>query len=93
VYHEINENRVRKEFLLSWWFDFGRGFIRETQMIPSTTEVFKIFARIILATPKWILDLNSQQRFYRKCRIWYEAGKLVEVYQLILRGNAKPALP
>jgi glucosyl-dolichyl phosphate glucuronosyltransferase len=93
VYHEINENRVRKEFFLSWWFAFGRGFIRETRMIPGTTEILKIVARIILATPKWVLGLDSQHRFYRKCRIWYEAGKIVEVYQLILRGDAKPALP
>ena len=93
VYHEISEYRVRRDFFLSWWFDFGRGFIRETRMIPSATEILKILARIILTTPKWLLSLNSQHRFYRKCRIWYEAGKIVEIYQFILRGSAKPALP
>ena len=93
VYHEINDSRVRKEFFLSWWFAFGRGGIRENRMIPSTNEILKIIARVILTTPKWVLDLNSQRRFYCKCRIWYEAGKIVEIYQLILHGIAKSALP
>jgi glucosyl-dolichyl phosphate glucuronosyltransferase len=93
VFHEIQESRVRKEFFLSWWFAFGRGSILETRKIPSTTEILKIVARIILATPKWLLCLNSQRRFYRKCRIWYEAGMIVTIYQLVLRGNARTALP
>jgi len=92
VYHEINENRVRKEFFLSWWFDFGRGSILEIGKIPNTAEILKIAARIVLATPKWLLGLDSQRRFYRKCRIWYEAGKIAAVCQLILRGNARTAL-
>lgn len=93
VYHEIIESRLRKEFFLSWWFAFGRGFIRENETIPGATEILKIFARIILTTPKWLLGLDSQHRFYCKCRIWYEAGKIVEVSAFILRGHAKPALP
>jgi glycosyltransferase involved in cell wall biosynthesis len=93
VYHEIHESRTRKEYFLSWWFDFGRGFILETGKIPNTTEVLKIAARIILAAPNWLLGLDPQRRFYRKCRIWFEAGKIVAVYQLISRGNARTALP
>jgi glucosyl-dolichyl phosphate glucuronosyltransferase len=93
VFHEINHNRVRKDFFLSWWFAFGRGHIRESQTIPSITEILKIFARIILTTPKWVLGVNSQHRFYCKCRIWYEAGKIVEVYQLRWREKANAAVP
>jgi len=93
VFHEINENRIRKKFFLSWWFAFGRGSILEAGRIPSTIEMVKIVARIILATPKWLLDVDPQHRFYRKCRIWYEAGKVIAVYQLMVRGNANAALP
>jgi glycosyltransferase involved in cell wall biosynthesis len=93
VYHSVPEERLNRRYFRVWWFDFGRGTILETGKIPSTTEIVKIVARIILATPKWLLSLDSQRRFYRKCRIWYEAGKIVAVYQLILRGNARTALP
>jgi glycosyltransferase involved in cell wall biosynthesis len=81
VYHEIPENRVRKKFLLAWWFDFGRGSIRETGKRPGTGEILKILGRTLLTALQWVLTLNSQRRFYRKCRIWYAAGKIVEVYQ------------
>ncbi len=92
VFHEINEGRVRKEFFLSWWFAFGRGSVREVGRIPSRTEVLKTVARITLATPKWLLDTDPQHRFYRKCRIWYEAGKIAEVSHLMGRVNAKAEL-
>jgi glucosyl-dolichyl phosphate glucuronosyltransferase len=81
VYHEVPEYRVRKEFLLTWWFDFGRGSVRETGKRPGTTEMLKILTRALLTTLQWALTFNSQRRFYRKCRIWYAAGKIVEIYQ------------
>lgn len=88
VYHEISENRVRKGFFLSWWFAFGRGYIRETRVIPGVKEICKVIARIVLTAPKWILGVDPQYRFYCKCRVWYEAGKVVEVYQILLHGDA-----
>jgi glycosyltransferase involved in cell wall biosynthesis len=93
VYHAVPEERLNRRYFRLWWFGFGRGSILETGRIPSTTEIVKIVARILLMTPKWLLGMDSQRRFYRKCRIWYETGKIVAVYQLIVRGNAKPALP
>jgi glycosyltransferase involved in cell wall biosynthesis len=81
VYHEVPENRVRKEFFLEWWFDFGRGSIRGTEKKPRTWEILKILGRAVLTSVQWVLTLNSQRRFYRKCLIWYAAGKLVEICQ------------
>ena len=81
VYHEVPEYRVRKEFLLTWWFDFGRGSVRETGKRLATWEILKILGRALLTALQWLLSFNSQRRFYRKCRIWYAAGKIVEVYQ------------
>ena len=88
VYHEVPENRVRKEFLLAWWFDFGRGSIRETGKRPGTREILKILGRALLTTPRWLLTVDSQGRFYRKCRIWYAAGKILEVYQQARSQNS-----
>jgi len=91
VYHEVHEGRVRKEFFLAWWFDFGRGWIRETGKLPNTTEMLKILARILLSTPRWLLAVDPQSRFYRKCRIWYEVGKIAEVYKQVKLRNAQRA--
>jgi glucosyl-dolichyl phosphate glucuronosyltransferase len=80
VYHEVPEYRVRKEFLLDWWFDFGRGSIRETGKTPRPWELLKVAGRAIVTAVQWALTFNSKLRFYRKCRIWYAAGKIVEVF-------------
>jgi glycosyltransferase involved in cell wall biosynthesis len=88
VYHEIPEKRVRKEFFLAWWFDFGRGSLRETGKSLSTWEILKILSRTFLTALQWLLSFNSQRRFYRKCRIWYAAGKIVEVCQQARSANS-----
>lgn len=87
VYHEVHESRVRKEFFLAWWFDFGRGFVRETGRRMSAEETLKVLARILLTTPRWLLSLDTQRRFYLKCRIRYEVGKIVEVCGQAVRRN------
>ena len=81
VYHEVPENRVRKDFFLAWWYDFGRGSVRETGRRLSTWEILKILSRTFLTVLQWLPSFNSQRRFYRKCRVWYAAGKIVEVCQ------------
>jgi glycosyltransferase involved in cell wall biosynthesis len=88
VYHEVPENRVRKEFFLEWWFAFGRGSVRETGKRLGTREILKILGRTLLTALQWALTFNSQRRFYRKCRIWYAAGKIVEVYQQARSANS-----
>jgi len=89
VYHEVNENRLRKGYFLAWWFDLGRGSVRRTGKSLSAGEILKALGRTVLSTPRWVLTLDSQRRFYRKCRIWYDAGKMVEVYGQARGANAR----
>jgi len=87
VYHEIHESRVTKEFFLAWWFDFGRGWVRETNKKVGVRERLKIFARIVRTSFQWFATFDPQRRFYRKCRVWYDLGKITEIYKLA--GNTK----
>jgi glucosyl-dolichyl phosphate glucuronosyltransferase len=92
VYHEIHERRTHKEFFLAWWFALGRGSIREIEKLPGATEILKGAARITLTIPNWAFSVSSKRRFYHKCRIWYESGKLIELCQQAFRGSARVAL-
>jgi len=81
VYHEINEARVRKEYFLRWWYDFGRGSVRGAGHILTTWEILKVVGSTTFTAIVWLLSLVPKHRFYRKCRVWYGAGKIVEVFQ------------
>jgi len=78
VYHEVHKSRVRKPFFLAWWFDHGRGEIRETGEIPGTWEILRILGRTLRTAVGWVLSYDPERRFYRKCMVWRAAGTLVE---------------
>ena len=87
VYHEVPENRVRKDFFLEWWFDFGRGSVRETGKRLGAWDILKILGRTFLTALRWLLSFDPQRRFYCKCRIWYAAGKIVEFHQQAMNAD------
>ena len=39
VYHPLLQDRVRKEYILSWWFDYGRARIREVGVRPDVLRI------------------------------------------------------
>ena len=81
VYHEVQESRVRKQFFLAWWFDRGRGSIREDEKIPGAGEILKLISRTLPTAMGSVLSFDPQRRFYRKCMVWHAAGMLVEAYR------------
>jgi glycosyltransferase involved in cell wall biosynthesis len=89
VYHEVPDYRVRKEFLLAWWFDFGRGAVRETEKGLGLWGVIKTLGRTSLTGLEWLLSFNPQRRFYRKCRAWYGAGKIMESFRQPASANSR----
>jgi len=86
VHHAIHGDRVRKEFFLAWWFDFGRGSVRANGKNLTAFEILKILGRTMLTALQWLLSFDPKRRFYFKCRVWFAAGKLVEA-----RRHGKPS--
>jgi glycosyltransferase involved in cell wall biosynthesis len=99
VYHEIPENRISKEFLLKWWFDHGRGRIREAGKRPSILGIprshISIANLLVSHLPRktlwWLVTLNPRERFYRKCMVWVVAGWLVETRRLAGSWKSTPS--
>lgn len=86
VYHPVHEDRVRKDYLLNWWFDAGRATVREVGRksdlwgIPRPyLAISKAFALMIVRVIRWLVALGAQRRFYRKCWVWKTAGQLHEM--------------
>lgn len=89
VYHPVPEGRLRKEYFLAWWFDYGRAAVREAGMrrdilgIPRHYLSMLKYGTVLIPvrTLRWVLTFNPQRRFYRKCWVWKTTGEIVEVYR------------
>jgi len=90
AYHPLHEDRVRKRYLLSWWFDFGRAQIREkgrgTPVFGIPRHYLGIPKMIALTIPqficRWWSTFNPQKRFFAQCLTWSMAGQVAETWRL-----------
>jgi glucosyl-dolichyl phosphate glucuronosyltransferase len=89
VYHPVPEGRIRKDYFLAWWFDFGRAQIREIGRRPDIwgiprryISIAKIIGVVLLRRMlRWIFSANPQRRFYCKCHVWMTAGQVQEIHR------------
>jgi len=97
VYHPAPENRVQKDYFLTWWFDFGRAVVREWGRGRAVLGIPRLYLKILkLGTivmaerlGGWMLSMNPQKRFYNKCWVWATAGQIKESYRLARSAQAK----
>jgi GT2 family glycosyltransferase len=90
VHHEVPQSRLRKEYFLTWWFDWGRATMREIGRRPDIWGIPRHYlsalrygihlipARVL----SWAFTFNPQLRIYKKCLVWKAAGEIVEIYRL-----------
>jgi glucosyl-dolichyl phosphate glucuronosyltransferase len=97
VYHPVSVDRLKKEYFLAWWFDFGRATMREVGRRPDIWGIprpyLSMLKYITVLVPQrtltWLLTLNDPAlRFYRKCWVWEIAGEVVEVYRRSFSSKA-----
>lgn len=89
VYHPVPRNRIRRNYFLTWWFDYGRATIREIGRRPDIWgiqrrywTIAKIASSILTVRAlQWMLSLNPSKRFFHKCSVWMTAGQIVEVHR------------
>jgi glycosyltransferase involved in cell wall biosynthesis len=89
VYHPIHESRLTKEYFLAWWYDFGKGSVREMggQLPPIEGYPASRFPRVwfviwlMESTLRWMLSRSPAKRFYHKVAVWEKAGALIESYR------------
>jgi glucosyl-dolichyl phosphate glucuronosyltransferase len=99
VLHPVPENRVRKRFFLTRFFDMGRAIVRESQPGPDILGIsrrcFTFFKVISTQLPieilHWVLTPDRKHRFHQKCETWKTAGQAVESYRQWRAAENKPA--
>jgi len=89
IYHPVLQERLRKDYFLSWWFDYGRAVILEKRRRPPILGIPRKFFSIsdlvvrylLTRTLRWCLTLDKRRRFYNKCQVWSTAGAIVQTYR------------
>lgn len=89
VHHPVLEERLKKEYFLGWWFDYGRAAMREVEAPPKFLGIPRRYLSVLrcgivhipVNTLRWVLALNPRSRFSRKCMVWMAAGQIVEAYR------------
>jgi glycosyltransferase involved in cell wall biosynthesis len=90
VYHCVPEKRLRKQYFLDWYFDFGRALVRERGRGPDIWGMprpyFNILKKGITSMAvfalRWLIAGTPQQRFFYRVMVWWQAGEIYEFYQL-----------
>jgi glycosyltransferase involved in cell wall biosynthesis len=90
VYHPVPEKRLRKEYFLAWYFDFGRSLVREAGRgsnicgipRPYFSILKKAATSLAIFAFRWLFAWNPQQRFFNKVMVWWQAGQITEMYRL-----------
>ena len=92
VYHPVTENRLQKQYFLTWWFGKGRAEIRELGVSPDTKWrvagiPFVQFRRLAVWTLRWMIAIEPARRFTNKIKVWASAGQIQECYRQAASTN------
>jgi glycosyltransferase involved in cell wall biosynthesis len=103
VYHAVPEDRLKKEYFLAFWFDYGRATIRELVPRPDIWGIprryLTMMNHLLVIAPgktlKWLFAFRPQGRFHAKCLVWGTAGQIVEIYHrwFIASGQERNPIP
>jgi glycosyltransferase involved in cell wall biosynthesis len=96
VYHPVAENRLHKQYFLTWWFDFGRSLVREWGRGPDIWGIPQPYFSMLKTgttalagiTLRWMLALKPRRRFFYKALVWRTAGEIAEFYRLARRTDS-----
>ncbi len=93
TYHPVVEGRLRKGYFKAWWFNKGRSDVLELGVHPNGTRALGIPVRLFrdaaVEALRWVIAVDSSQRFICCLKIWAYAGRAYESYRQRLEGSRK----
>lgn len=91
VYHPVAQERLTKEYFLSWWFSYGRATIVErgdqADVLGVPWDLLSLVRRvpqIIHMSLRATFATRTTMRFFWKCMVWKQAGAMTEVYRRLV---------
>jgi glucosyl-dolichyl phosphate glucuronosyltransferase len=92
VHHPVSGDRLRKKYLLSWFFGKGCsdlmrfGVPQETNWSLAGVPVCML-RRFGRWSVQWLVSIRPSDRFVCRLNVWYNAGTILTCYQLSRSKN------
>jgi glycosyltransferase involved in cell wall biosynthesis len=86
VYHPVPEGRMKKRFVLRWWFWYGYSEIAETGPPSHAGRLFGgvppyLLRRLLRWTLQWMFSVKPPGRFSCLRTVYYIAGTILACYR------------
>ena len=86
VYHPATEDRLKKGYVLRWWFWHGHSEVAESGHPSQPGRLLGgvplyLFRRLARWTLQWSVSIGASRRFSCRCNVWYVAGTVLGCYQ------------
>lgn len=86
VYHPATEDRLKKRYVLRWWFWHGHSEVAESDRPSHSGRLLNgvplcLFSRLARWTLQWFVSIGASRRFSCRCNVWYLAGAVLGCYQ------------
>ena len=83
VYHPVDENRLRKKYFETWFFNFGKASIARAPAVPErVARLFGtpryLYRRLASKWLAWQFTFDGHRRFCRKLELCQAIGQVVE---------------
>ncbi len=94
VYHPVPDNRMKKEYFLTWWFHKGEANIRQFGVRSGTKYwvagiPLYLFRNLLVWTSKWVVAIDPSRRFSNKLTVWTKSGEILECYRQALKAKKR----
>jgi|HubBroStandDraft_1064217.scaffolds.fasta_scaffold16168_4 glycosyltransferase involved in cell wall biosynthesis len=82
VYHPVPEDRTKKRYFESWYFDYGRMLVRTSRPSAIKTSYFGIprymLRKILTCVWQWNTSFEQKRRFYHRLQVCQTLGEIAE---------------
>src|SRR5713226_1937808 len=91
VYHPVAEERLKKRYFQSWYFNYGRymtrvpGFAENAVLYVGVPRY--LFRCVLTDFFKWLFSFDSQRRFRHKLQLCLSLGEISEAHRISKEGK------
>jgi GT2 family glycosyltransferase len=86
VYHPVAEERLKKSYFQSWYFNYGR-YMARVRGFPENAILYcgvprYLFRSLLTDFSRWLFTLHAQRRFRRKLLLCLSLGEIREAHRI-----------